>query len=176
MVFHSIGIQQRNVSCPYTFHPAYVLVDVAGSLWQISMSLIVEITISNYFLKYNFTGTLTNKTTILKNCCWNLLIEIIDRPFTLATPLHFSWTLFLSTIFIFLLATKLCKGSCFPSYLLMAQVPLSPMIFNLYKAEIKESSAVLLLVHPLKDSHIEEVNYANLGSMYCKPKLQHSPN
>ncbi len=35
---------------------------------------------------------------------------------------------------------------------------------------------VLLLVHPLKDSHIEEVNYANLGSMHCEPKLQHSPN
>jgi hypothetical protein len=58
----------------------------------------------------------------------------------------------------------------------MAQVPLSSMIFGLYNVEIKESSAVLLLGHPLKDSHIEEVNYANLGSMYCEPKLQHSPN
>jgi hypothetical protein len=53
----------------------------------------------------------------------------------------------------------------------MAQAPLCPMIFGLYKMEI-----VLLLVHPLKDSHIEEVNYANLGSMHCEPKLQHSPN
>ncbi len=75
-----------------------------------------------------------------------------------------------------MLATKLCKGSCLPSYLLMAQAPLSPMIFGLYKVEIKESWAVLLLVHLLKDSYIEEVNYANLGSMYCEPKLQHSPN
>jgi hypothetical protein len=58
----------------------------------------------------------------------------------------------------------------------MAQVPLNPMIFGLYNVEIKESSAVLLLVHPLKDSHIDEVNYANLGSMYCETKLQHSPN
>jgi hypothetical protein len=57
----------------------------------------------------------------------------------------------------------------------MAQVPLNSMIFGLYKMEIRESSAVLLLGHPLKDSHIEEVNYANLGSMYCEPKL-HSPN
>lgn len=58
----------------------------------------------------------------------------------------------------------------------MAQVHLSPMVFGLYNVEIKESSAVLILVHPLKDSQIEEVNYANLGSMYCEPKLQHSPN
>lgn len=58
----------------------------------------------------------------------------------------------------------------------MAQVHSSQMIFGLYNVEIKESSAVLILVHPLKDSHIEEVNYANLGSMYCEPKLQHSPN